>query len=441
MAPDARPTAADLERENATLRGEVAALEAALASARQAQERELRLKKYLQRANDLLDEELFRSRLTSEVLKAAESSEDLAPFVEALFAFIGRVVRYRWVGLRLNRQGLVNDWHHPKEQEGEPGWVEALSSGQLPGDLTAEKAFLFTFERGGEAFGHLICLAADAALTEKDASILADICRQASPILERNLLIQLLEAVAGYREDFVNMLSHDLRNPLTGVISSLSTAMLPGLALNAADRDELLHTALESARLVNDMIGDLLDVAKLEAGRMQVPQDAVQLGTLAEQALQTFQNVARLRRLSVALEVEPDLPPVAGDARKLLRVFSNLLSNALKYTQRGGVVIRLSRQGDQVETIVADTGFGIPPEAQGRLFQKFYQVGDRESAKAGGTGLGLAFCRQMIEAHGGTIAVESPSRLAIESGLLPEPPAGFTDPGSTFRFRLPVKAT
>lgn len=437
MAPE--PSAAELALENAALQAENARLKESLDACQQGHDKEQRLKTYLQRANTLLDSELFRSRLTEAVLKAAETGEDLAPFIEALFAFIGRVVRYRWVGLRLSGQGYSDTWHHPVDVEGFPHWLDAVARRETPADMPAGATFSYTFRRGDRVFGHLVCLAEDEALTPKELSILEDICRQASPILERNLLIRLMEQMAGYKEDFVNMLSHDLRNPLTGVISSLSTAMLPGLPLTSEEREELSRTALDSARLVNDMIGDLLDVAKLEAGRMAVSKDAVELEAIAEQAVQTLQSVARTRRLALVLDLEPDLPAVAGDGRKLLRVFSNLIANALKYTQRGGVVVRLRRVGDQVEGMVADTGFGIPPEAQGRLFEKFYQVGDSRSAKSGGTGLGLAFCRQMIEAHGGTIRVESPSNEAIASGLLPALPVPHADPGSAFRFTLPAR--
>ena len=168
---------------------------------------------------------------------------------------------------------------------------------------------------------------------------------------------------------------------------------------------------------------------------MPIEAEEVDLGALVETAVQTMQPLAVAKGLAVATALGDDLPPVRGDDRKLLRVWINLLSNALKYTQRGGVVITLQAEPDRILATVADTGFGIPPEAQGRLFEKFYQVSNGQRGRVQGTGLGLAYCRQMIRAHGGRIWVESPSPAARESGLLPAAQEG--GEGTAFKFYLP----
>ncbi|MFP5504178.1 MAG: sensor histidine kinase [Candidatus Sericytochromatia bacterium] len=423
---------AELLAENEALERRLAEAEAALATAVEARTRAVMRNAVLEKANDLLDRQLFRSTISKEVVKAAEASADLDQFCEAFFALISRMVRVERAGVRLQRQGFVTFCLHPPEDATLLQALEALAAEQAAPEGGAR--FSCPLGQPELPFGHFLGLAEEGTFSDADRALLEVLCREASPIFEHHMLIRLLQVMADYREEFVAMLSHDLRNPLTGVISSLSTLLVPGLPLEPAEREGLVRTALDSARMVNDMIGDLLDVAKLEAGRMPIEAEEVDLGALVETAVQAMQPLALAKGLAVAVAIPEDLPPVRGDDRKLLRVWINLLSNALKYTQRGGVVISLQAEAERVLATVADTGFGIPPEAQGRLFEKFYQVSNGQRGKVQGTGLGLAYCRQMIRAHGGRIWVESPSRAAQESGLLPTAEGG---EGTAFQFYLP----
>jgi signal transduction histidine kinase len=184
------------------------------------------------------------------------------------------------------------------------------------------------------------------------------------------------------------------------------------------------------------MIGDLMDVAKSEAGKVVVDRDPVDLGAVAATVAEQQQPVAAMKGLALVVEVPEDLPMVAGEESKLLRVVANLTTNALKYTQRGGVLMRLWAEDGKVHLVVADTGMGVPAEAQPHLFEKFFQVGGRQRKKLGGTGLGLTFCKQMVEAHGGKIEVVSPSPLAAQAGIVPDVP----QPGTHFHLCLPILA-
>lgn len=407
--PDAGVDIESLRRENERLAAELAEL-------RQQRSRELLGKQTLEEANRLLSKQLFHSRIVQEAAKVADAGEDLGACAEALFDVIGRMIDYRWIGLHFARDGHTSDYARP--------------AAPAPEEVDAACSYTVLFRRSGQAFGRLALVAA-APLNEDERRILDTIAQQVSPILEHNLLIRLLQEFGTFREDFVHMLSHDLRNPLTGVISSLDTALTPGLPLPSSEREELFRTALASARMVNELIGDLLDVAKLEAGQLVLAVDPTDLGAIADQALYAFRGFATAKRLGLTLDAPDDLPLVAADERKVLRVFSNLIVNALKFTQHGGVLVRLRQRDGVVVATVADTGMGVPSDAQARLFEKFYQV--RRDADSG-TGLGLAFCRQMIEALGGHISLDSPSALA--HAVFPTPDSA--DPGAAFHFTLPI---
>lgn len=403
-------------------------LRAQLEEARRSEAREAQRRQVLARANSLLDRQLFRARLTNEILAAAEASTDLDGFCVALFDLITRVVGVRWLGIAAGE----GRWCHPSAS---PQGLALLDDAQQDGAAPAG-AFHFAFRRDGKDLGHLICLPMGASFTADERELMTDLARRATPILERNLLIHRLEELATFQADFAHMLGHDLRSPLTGVIASLTALALPEVATNDALRTQLVQTALDSAQLANAMIGDLLDVAKSEAGKVVFEPEPVDLAAVAAMATEHQQPIAAMKGLALVLEAPEELPMVAGDPSKLARVVANLTSNALKYTQRGGVLVRLWAEDQQVHLLVADTGMGVPAEAQPRLFEKFFQVGGRQRKKLGGTGLGLTFCKQMVEAHGGHIEVSSPSTLAADAGLAPDEP----QPGTAFHLCLPAVA-
>lgn len=231
---------------------------------------------------------------------------------------------------------------------------------------------------------------------------------------------QQLTQAQRLREDLVNMLVHDMRNPLAAILSNLE------LVQNYQDRmskDELnafLHSALVSANDLNHMIGDLLDIARMEEGRLQLIFQEVDPTVLLSRAAGAVKKMLGRNVRQIEVNVSEPLPAVLCEPEKIGRVLDNLLSNALKYTQDGGRIV-LSAQMDDgyVRFMVCDDGMGIPKEAQERIFEKFEQVGGKGQRR--GTGLGLAFCKMIVEAHGGRIWVES------EPGR-----------GSTFMFTLPT---
>ena len=204
------------------------------------------------------------------------------------------------------------------------------------------------------------------------------------------------------RDGLVHMLVHDLRSPLTGIRMVLESAphLLPP---GHAELAELLGIMQTSADAMSEMITQLLDISRLEAGQMPLRRTSGDLVALARSVQDSLSAQAETRRLRVtaAEAIVADY-----DEALLRRVLGNLLGNALKFTQFDGEVsLDIRREAGQVRVTVADNGPGILPEFHQKIFTKFGQV---ESRKSGlGTGLGLAFCKLAVEAHGGTIGVES----------------------------------
>jgi signal transduction histidine kinase len=233
---------------------------------------------------------------------------------------------------------------------------------------------------------------------------------------------QQLRALEGFRREMTELLVHDLRNPLTVLLGTLDLInMILGQALSDEQRN-LLNSARRSGHLMLMMIGDMLDVAKLEAGQLTMKPKPLQIPTLLADAAEQFRTLADLGQLTVAVAPSGDLPPVTGDLQLIERVLANLISNAIKHTPPGGSVILTANltRPRCVTVSVRDTGEGIPLDQQQKIFQKFAQV-DKDGVERQGTGLGLTFCRMAVEAHKGEIWVES------EEGQ-----------GSVFAFTLPL---
>ena len=236
-----------------------------------------------------------------------------------------------------------------------------------------------------------------------------------------------LQEVEKLRDDLKNMIVHDLRTPLTSVITGMQTLAMLG-ELDAIQK-EMVGIAISGGELLLGMINDLLEVEKIESGSIQLDYTVLEAVALVESAIDQVGPLAEAEKLTVVRRTTEDLPPFQGDATKLRRVLVNLLGNAIKFTPSGGTltvgagleeVVGLKDRRSLVFSI-SDTGEGIPTEAFEHIFEKFGQVASRHGGRTMSTGLGLTFCKLAVEAHGGHIGVES---VAGE--------------GSTFRFTIPV---
>ena len=228
-----------------------------------------------------------------------------------------------------------------------------------------------------------------------------------------------LKEVERLKSEFITAASHELRTPLTSLGMSVDLLMehaAPGLP--EKDR-ELLQAAQEEVHRMKALVSDLLDLSKIETGRIDLEFDNVPVSTLFDHVKAVFKSQAEINGVELTLEENGDLPVVRADANKITWVLSNLTSNALRYVGKGGHIdLKAQSVGSQAHLSVRDDGPGIPAEYQSKIFQKFVQVKGQE---ARGTGLGLAICKEIVRAHGGTIWVESSP-----------------GEGSTFTFTLPM---
>jgi signal transduction histidine kinase len=233
-----------------------------------------------------------------------------------------------------------------------------------------------------------------------------------------------LEVANRHKSEFLANMSHELRTPLNAVIGFSEVLLAEMFGTLNDKQNEYLQDILSSGRHLLSLINDILDLSKIEAGRMELELGPFDLAMALENALTLVRERASRHGIGLHLTVDPDLSSLVADERKIKQVLVNLLSNAVKFTPEGGkVAVRAVRAAGAVEISVSDTGIGIAPEDQGAIFEEFRQVGSDYAHKREGTGLGLALARRFVELHGGQLRVES------EPGK-----------GSTFTFSIPERA-
>jgi signal transduction histidine kinase len=232
-----------------------------------------------------------------------------------------------------------------------------------------------------------------------------------------------LEIANQHKSDFLANMSHELRTPLNAIIG-FSEVLVEKMFGEVNDKQlDYLKDIHSSGRHLLSLINDILDLSKIEAGRMELDIADFDLRSALENAMTLVRERAQRHGIALSLEVERSLGTLQGDERKFKQILLNLLSNAVKFTPEGGKVDVAARPGvGAVEISVSDTGVGIVAEDQKVVFEEFRQVGSDYTRKAEGTGLGLALTKRFVELHGGTIRLESaPGR------------------GSTFTFTIPLR--
>jgi len=209
------------------------------------------------------------------------------------------------------------------------------------------------------------------------------------------------------RQDFVANVSHEFKTPLTA-IQGFAETLLAGALDDPNNNRRFLEIIREHAARLARLTDDLLKLARIEAGKLEVQFGPVQLAEVIERCAETAQLKANRKQITLEVEVPPNLPAVHGDASLLRDVVQNLLDNAIQYTPEGGRV-RVSATAGPREAVVTvdDTGMGIPLAEQERIFERFYRVDVARSREAGGTGLGLSIAKHIVEAHGGRLWVQS----------------------------------
>jgi PAS domain S-box-containing protein len=220
--------------------------------------------------------------------------------------------------------------------------------------------------------------------------------------------ITSLYEVDRLKSEFVSIVSHELRTPLTSIKGALQLLIEERVAADP-DHTMLLDVALSNTERLVRIINDILDISKIEAGKLELDPRPHAVAEVVKQSLQNVESIARGAHVALASDIEPDAPPVRVDLDRAIQVLVNLLSNALKVAPpRTEVRLSVRRAPDGfVAFSVTDRGKGIPPDKIGLLFQKFQQLDGANTRKARGTGLGLAIVKALVEMQGGRVSVES----------------------------------
>jgi signal transduction histidine kinase len=232
-----------------------------------------------------------------------------------------------------------------------------------------------------------------------------------------------LETTSRHKSAFLANMSHELRTPLNSIIGFSEVLLDEALgALPPEEQREFLGNILSSGRHLLTLINDILDLSKVEAGRMELYPEALAVAEVIREVLHTIKPLAARKEIGVEEAIEPGLPIVVADLGKVKQILYNLLSNAVKFTpEQGRIGVRAARRHEEVWFAVWDTGIGITPEDQGCIFAEFQQVETTAARQYEGTGLGLTLAQKFVELHGGRLWVESAPGQ-----------------GSTFTFTLPL---
>jgi signal transduction histidine kinase len=221
------------------------------------------------------------------------------------------------------------------------------------------------------------------------------------------------------KDEFIDLVSHELRTPLASIIGFVEVLREEGMS--GPDADQCTEVIERNATRLQRLVADLLLLSQIQSGKMAMDFRSADLAGIAVGAVERLRPEADHKRIDLVLSVTTDMPPLAVDPTRMAQLLGNLLSNAVKFTPDGGKVeVRLGTEGDQAVLEVADSGIGIPAADRERIFDRFFRTALATQQAIQGTGLGLAITKAIVEAHNGTIAVDS------DEGR-----------GSTFTVRLP----
>ena len=270
---------------------------------------------------------------------------------------------------------------------------------------------------GGLFFGHS---QADQ-FTEHHEQLAEGIATWAAVALENVRLYVEARTANQLKDEFLAVLSHELRTPLNAILGY--ARLLRGGILTGEKSIQALDTLERNATSLTQIVDDVLDVSRIVAGKIRLDVQAVEMPVVVANAVATVQPAADAKGVRVQTVIDPRVGPVSGDPSRLQQVLWNLVSNAVKFTPKGGrVQVRLERVDSHVDTVVSDNGAGIEPQFLPYVFDRFRQADSGTTRKTGGLGLGLAIVRHIVEMHGGTVS-------ATSSG---------PGQGATFRVRLPL---
>ncbi len=253
------------------------------------------------------------------------------------------------------------------------------------------------------------------AYSEKDIALLRTFADQAVIAIQNARLFReiadksrQLEIANQHKSAFLASMSHELRTPLNAIIGFSEVLLERYFGELNAKQDDYLKDIHSSGKHLLALINEVLDLSKVEAGRMELDRSEFDLPTALADAMTLIRERAQQHGITLTLDAAPELGPIRADERKFKQILLNLLSNAVKFTPDGGSIeVRATRDATGIEVSVRDTGIGIAPQDKEAVFEEFRQVGRNYMSKQEGTGLGLALCKRLVELHGGRIWLES----------------------------------
>ena len=270
---------------------------------------------------------------------------------------------------------------------------------------------------GGLFFGH----SQVGMFTEQHERLALGVAAWASVALENARLYDEAHSANRMKDEFLAVLSHELRTPLNAIVGY--SRLLRGGILSGDKAARGLETLERNATWLTQIVEDVLDVSRIVSGKVRLDVQAVELPIIVDNAVSSIQPAADAKGVRVQTIIDPHVGPVSGDPGRLQQVVWNLVSNAVKFTEKKGrVQVRLERVNSHVEIVVSDTGIGIRPDFLPYVFERFRQAEAGTTRKTGGLGLGLAIVRHIVEMHGGTVEAASAGE----------------GKGATFRVRLPL---
>ncbi|MCA9401274.1 MAG: hybrid sensor histidine kinase/response regulator [Candidatus Omnitrophica bacterium] len=289
-------------------------------------------------------------------------------------------------------------------------------------------------EENSIIYGFLVkpCYAHDVRMKIRKAMEVSQLSEQnrdlsqtsSSKIKDLEVTYNKIRAMYEAQKDFSSTISHELRTPLASIKMAIDIVMSETTGPLSPDQAEFLSKAKTNIDRLKRLINDILDLTRLEAGKLAMNYQPCEVNHLIKEVAGAHEALVKEKGLSLSYHFTDDLPTIPVDIDKISQVLNNLISNAMKFTEKGSIDIRTVafEDANHLEICIKDTGIGIAKDDLGKLFRKFQQLGDPSTRKSGGSGLGLAICYEIIRQHGGKIWMESE-----------------LNEGSTVHFILPIK--